>query len=421
MAYRDDIAALSPDHHWPFEASSADIIGAATGTDTSVTYTGAAIAEDATNALLINARTDRVTIPDLATITGAQTQKAIAGWFRTSAIQTPPCRIVGDGGTTSSFAFILAFGNQVMLESFTASGVVQIFGDTPLVPNRDYHLCGIFSGNGNNNLVRFYLDGVEQLDASPADRQPDTASLPDRNATEFGDPVGTVAVGGDAVILVAPVNGFYNHWASWNSTGAELTTTQVREELFEKGALPDVTISTGTQAAMQSSLDALASTARPNAPLCIRVEDISGGGDLSLSADAITFDPLASIHVQWMGAGTLTWENASGSDASIGSTPNGGTIVFEKPVTVRVTALNASTLAPIQNARVRLEVASIEILQGLTDASGQISATFGFTGDVAVTGRARKGDGSDPFKEGPVAGTITTDGADLVALLIPDS
>lgn len=63
-------------------------------------------------------------------------------------------------------------------------------------------------------------------------------------------------------------------------------------------------------------------------------------GILNLTAPAnMTFDPLASIHIQFMGTGTLNWTNNATSQASIGSTPNGGTINFINPTTFTINGL----------------------------------------------------------------------------------
>ena len=82
---------------------------------------------------------------------------------------------------------------------------------------------------------------------------------------------------------------------------------------------------------------------------------VTGDGNLTLNADNITHNQYASIHVQYMGTGTLTWNNTNGSDASIGSTPNGGTITFVESVPVKVTVLDASDFSEIAGARVLLE------------------------------------------------------------------
>lgn len=333
MPYGADIDALSPDHTYSFDNTLNDGTGTSNGTNGGTTFSANPICEDVTQSLLTNATTERVTLPDIATIgNSAQARKAVAGWFMPTAIQNPPKVIYAEGNATTAFSFLLGWGNALMFEvQSAATGTIQIYADVVLDPNRAYHLCMIFEGNGYGNEVRAYLDGVEQLDANPVDRQPDTATLAARTPAFFGDPVGTLGVGGTGVTMLAPINGRFNEWAMWgDSANAVLTDTQVREELFEKGALPDVTITN------QAGLDALANTVRANAPCCIR---ITGNGTIDLTADNVTFDPLASIHVQYTGTGTLNWTNTNGSNASIGSTTNGGTINFINPATLTIEGL----------------------------------------------------------------------------------
>ena len=357
MAYRDDIAALSPDHHWVFDGNSTALIGGVNGTETGIAA-GSAIAEDASASRITDGTGDRIALPTTTTINNsAQSRKVVAGWFMPTAIQTPPKRIYGEGLQSPLFQFMFAFGNNSMFEVVDSGFTLQIFGPV-LQPNRAYHLCGVFEGNGFDNKARFYVDGVEQVLAEPANRQPGAATLTARGVGEWGDPSGGSGVGGDSVLLNGAVNGHLQHWAMWN--GASLTDTQVRQELFEKGALPDVTIASDTQGNMQTALNALTGTTRPDAPLCIRIEAVSGGGDFALDLDNVTFDERASIHIQYMGADTLTVTNINGSDAAIASTPNGGTLDIVNPATLTVSPLVVGSEVRIYAAGTATELAGVE-------------------------------------------------------------
>lgn len=358
MAYGGDIDALNCTHRWTFDNVLTDSVGSVTGTNSGCTFVTSPLCEDTTYSIQTNGISDRVTMPDTTDINNsAQTRKAVAGWFMVSAIQNPPKRIYGEGDATQSFSFLLGWGNNLVFEVDDPSFTLQVFGDTVLEANRAYHLCLVFEGNGYSNELRAYLDGVKQLSAEPSNRQPDAASLTARSPVEFGDPAGTVAVGGTAVSLLACINGHYNQWATWDGADAVLTDTEIREELFEKGALPDITITN------QSGLDALADTLRDNAPCCIRV---TGSGTINLSADNVTFNPLASIHVQYTGTGTLNWTNTNGSNASIGSTPNGGTINFLNPAQLTLTGLQNPTEVRVYDAGTTTEVAGQENVTGGT-------------------------------------------------------
>jgi hypothetical protein len=178
---------------------------------------------------------------------------------------------------------------------------------------------------------------------------------------------------------------------------------------------------------MQTALDVYADTVRPDAPLCIRIEAVTGGGDFALDLDNITFDPLASIHVQYTGTDTLTLTNLNGSDASIISTPEGGTVEVVKNVDIDVSCLDASDSSAIESARVYLAAAAggpltvgTEVMSVLTNASGLATQTFSFTSDQPVSGRTRKSSSSTYYRTTPISGTITENGLDLTALMVSD-
>jgi hypothetical protein len=385
MAYSDDIDALNPDHRWSLSANSTDGVGSVDGTDTSIVYTGTALCEGATNSAQTNAFTDRITFATTTNINNsAQTRKVVCGWFMVDSIQPHPCRIYGEGTNTLCYQIVMAFGNNLMLEVVDSSFTLQVYGPA-LVPNRAYHVCTVFEGNAYSNEIKLFVDGVEQFNASPTNRQPGTATLTARGQAIIADPSGTVGIGGDAVLLQAALNGHYNEWATFDGANAVLTDTEIREELFEKGALPDLTIATGTESAMQTAVDAYNSTTRSNAPVCMRVNDVTGGGDLYLSSPNIQFDELASVHIQWMGTGTLTWSNTESPGATIASTPNGGTVVFENPATLSLLNLPMGCEVRIYDDEIADPLNFDTELAGTEEALGYFSYDHsGATNEVVI-------------------------------------
>lgn len=432
MAYRDDIIALGPSHVYPFDGNNGtDIVGAETATLVG-TASSTVLTEDASNSISTNGTTDSVDFPITDDINNATDDRfALCGWFLTDRINPPPKVIYADGGATSSVKFIMAFGNNLMLECEGTTGtpfIVQVYGPA-LQPNRAYHLAAVFESDVFGNQARLYVDGVEYTEAEPAGAAPGEALGVTRGQAALGSPVSALSeVGNLSVTLGAPVNGQFQFWAFWgDNADAQLTTTEIREELFEKGALPGVTISSDTEANMQTALDAIASSARPDEPLNIRVEAVSGGGNLTLTADAITHDALASIHVQYTGTDTLTWRNSNGSNASIGSTPNGGSIVFVTPQTLTVTVQDLVDSSVIEGARVYLTAGAggplpegTVLMNEVTNASGVATVAFDYTADQPFTGRVRKGSSSPYYKTGPVAGTLGATALDTTVLLIGD-
>ncbi len=432
MAYNADISNLGADHHWSFDGNSNDLIGTANGTDTSVVYTDLAIASSgATNCATLNAAGDRISIASQNDINNSTHDRwAYGGWFSTNTTQEPPKNIAGRGNETDSIRFILFLGNNIMAEADPGSTdpILQSFGDVFLADDRVYHLFARWSGTGYDNKYDFFLDGVLQTNSQPTDREPDIANFPATTVLEFGDPAANVSVGGTQVILNSPVNGKYQHWCTF--TDADIPTdTEIRETLFERGALADVTISSGTESAMQTALDAYSATTRSDAALCIEIEAVSGGGDFTLDVDNITFNELASIHIRYNGsADTLTLRNTNGSNCSITSAPFGGSIDLFTEVTVKITAQDVSDFSDIQNARVYmladaggpLTEDTVIINKTLTDVNGEVSINFDYEDDQPVKGVIRKGTSTPRFQESEIAGTITENGLDLVILMVGD-
>ena len=237
-----------------------------------------------------------------------------------------------------------------MLDVVNGTTVNQVFSDNIFKINRTYHITAVFSGSAFNNEVALYIDGVKQSISVPSNGEPNYQNLPLRTAANWGLPTGTSQVGDGNVQLNACVSCRHNFWATFS--GFDLTPTQIREELFEKGAKDGVTISN------QSELDAIANSVRPDEPLNIRVAD--NGGDLTLSADNITHHPLTSIHIQWMGAGVLTYINTNSSNASITSTPNGGTINIVNPALLTISPLVINTEVRVYEAGTQNEIGNVE-------------------------------------------------------------
>jgi hypothetical protein len=226
-------------------------------------------------------------------------------------------------------------------------------------------------------------------------------------------------------LLQAADESSYQYWVAFSGADAVLTDTEIRETLFEKGALADFTVSTNTEANMPSALNAITSS-QGNSPCCIEVEAVSGGGDFTLTSDKV-FDDLASIHFRYNGtSGTLTVVNTTGN-ASIGSSPFGGTLRIAERQTLTVTAVDLRTGDPVQNARVYIEAAAggdlaagTEIMNELTNVSGIATVTFDYVVDQPIVGRVRQGTTEPFYKTGTIAGPLAAEALDAVILLVED-
>lgn len=372
MAYGD--TTLNADHRWSFNNVLTDSIGSLTVTNTGGTFVTTPITRDATHSYQTNGRDDLATVTPTTDSGGAASDRyAFQGWFRVSQIQGPPCLIYGQGGSTAGFGLFLWAGNNVMLQCTNNAGntKIQLFSDIALTNNRSYHFFVRFSGSGFSNEVELYLDGVKQT-ANKDGAAPGTANLAAHTSPhtwgENGTAGTTIPVGTETVLIKAPVNGFYAEWWTWFGANAEsITATQIRDDLFSAGAIPDVTISADTEANMQIALDAIADTVRPDVPLCILVEEVTGGGDLNLTADNITFDSRASMHVRYEGSGTLFWTNSNGSDASLSN----ANVTFLNPAQLTITGLQNPTEVRVYLAGTQTELAGEENV-----TSGTFNATI---------------------------------------------
>lgn len=368
MPYIDDVTGTNPDHVWRLNGDATDSVGSADGTASGGSWGGTAIVEDETESGDLNTTAGQIALPTSTDIDGALERKAVMGWVEIDSIQLPPKAIWTEGTGDPVFQIVMGMGNNLMAEVVGATNTVQVYGPV-LQPGRTYCLFARFEGTNFADEFELYVDGVKQTSSEPADAAPGSVSLPARAAADIGDPGAGSGVGGDSVLLNCPTDVLFQMFATWADADADqgtLTPTIIREELFEKGALPDSTISSGTESAMQTSLDALASTVRPDAPLAIRVEANTGDTDFTLTADDVTFDPRCSIHVQYTGTGTLTWRNDNGGNATIFSTPNGGTVVVQTETSLTVTNLENPTEVRVYEAGTQVEVGGQESVTGGT-------------------------------------------------------
>ena len=312
------------------------------------------------------------------------TNRLMGGWIMTPEIDEAFSCIYEEGGGVNNIAFFLGMGNTLIAQmADTGDDNVHAFSNVPLDVDRPYHIMFRFSYTDAENTFELYLDGIKQ---SVTFGNPLTATDLTSHSGDIsiGGPGGSLEVFGTDVTFQTTLDMYYANWVTWSESKSDADIL----ELFERGAKPDVTISSDTEANMQTALDALADTLRPNAPMAIRVEDVTGGGDLELTADNITFNPLISIDLEWVGAGTLTWINENGADLTSAKivTPNGGTVVIQESVPITITVQDIDDNTVIEDARVYIEAdtggpltAGDLIFNGETNASGQITTCLLYT------------------------------------------
>lgn len=427
--YGQAIDNLNPSHRYPLSLDVNDVINSNNGTDNNVSFNVTPISQDVSNGCVFNNISDSITLPDVPTINSvSQTKKSVCGWFMATSIQTPPRMIYNEGNVFSHFHFIYAYGNNSMFEVSNQGDnfVIQIFGPV-LQPNRPYHFYGEFQGSGFSNECKFYVDGVRMELQIPLDAAPNTSTLKSRSSISFGDPITGEGIGGLQITLTASVNGIYNNWAMWDGSNSSLSDSDIRGVLFEQGSIPDVIINSGTESDMQTALNGEFNKVGVNLVSDIRIESVFGGGDLELNLNNRTFDPLSSIHIQYMGTGNLSIINLNGSNASIGSTPNGGLISFLTPTVVKISVIDALTNLPVVGARVLVSTdiggplqVGVGLISETTDSIGEVIFTFNFESNQPILGKVRRGSNPTFYKTAPFSGVITTSGLNQTVLIIPD-
>ncbi len=373
MAYGD--FTYNADHRWSFNNVLTDSLGSLTlGTSGGTAFVASPMTRDATHIGETNNRDGRYLHAGSTDINNAALEHfAIAGWFRVSQTQGPPCCIYAQGNKVNNQSIILWAGNAVQFQCVADTGNVlntQIYSDINLTNNRAYHLAFKFSGTAGSNEFSAYIDGVKQTDSDPLDPSVDILEFPYVEVTgcKWGE-AGSAGTDISVTTLTASVNGEYAEWWTWSESNANNLSDADIAEVFASGAIPDTTITSGSQSAMQSQLDAIASSSFNDRPLNILVEGVSGGGDLSLSADNVTFDTRASLNVRYEGSGTLFWTNDNGSNA----TKSSGNVNFLNPSLLTLTGLENPTEVRVYQQGVINEIAGEENV-----TTGTFAATVSF-------------------------------------------
>lgn len=319
MAYEDDIDALVPDHFWTFDnnyndtGNSPTLRNADLGQVNPLTFVTSPICEDATHALEFGNNTSRTEVADNAEMNNASNPvRSMGGWVRLGSIAKPPSTIFKEGGGVNNFAFVIGFGNNLIAQAVDQGDFdIQAFSDRPLQPGRFYHIMFVFEGSNDGNNFALFVDGVLQSVTEPDPPTPNKTTMAQHTGDNtFGDPDTALNVGGTSVSFVGTGGMRIGYWATWE---VALTATQIRDTVFERGALPTHTVTN------QAQLDALASTI--SGQCCAVRVDVVGSITLDTS---IVFDD-NSIDFQYTGTGTLTLRNDGGT-INVTSAPFGGTI-----------------------------------------------------------------------------------------------
>lgn len=376
--YHAVVKNLSPNHFWTFDNTYNDEIN--TNHFTTIIAGGGAlvatpICEENTHSWHADALGDRRECPNSTSMNSGTTEnRLMGGWLRVGGVaQTLSC-IYEEGGGVNNVCFFLGMGNVLIAAlADTGDDNVQAYSNFKLEPDRDYHILFRFSYTDVTKEFRLYIDGVLQ---SVTDGNPLTATDLDSHTGDIsiGGPGGSLEVGGTDVTFTTQVDTYYAGWVTWDTSQPQSTI----DKLFQRGAKPGIIISSDTESNMQIALDAYADTIRPNQPLNIRIEDVSGGGALTLNADNITFNSNSTVNIEWRGTGSLTWNNTNGSDASNWISPTGGTVTFVNEASLSLSGLQSNSEVRIYTAGTQTE------LSGVENSGIEFSYNYLYTSDFNV-------------------------------------
>ena len=351
------IGASNPDHWWPFNGTYDDVIDANPFTSQIVGtngFAGLAISEDTSQSW--RTQDGRRECPNSANMNlTTTTNRLMGGWIRLGGIQQGFSCIYEEGGGVNNLCFFLGINNTLLASmADTGDDNVQAFSDVSLEPNRNYHILFRFSYTEAEKKFSLFLDGIEQQSTSG---NPLTATDLDAHSGDIslGGPGGSLEVGGTDVIFRSQEDTYFSQWITYSRE----TEDELIKNLFRRGALPTYTIS-GTQAQMQTQLDALAGLDGINDPLTIRIKE--AGTALNLSLDGFTFNPLSTIHLEYQGVEPLNFTNLGGTnlvDEKVYAT-QGAAVNIINPSVLTLTGLQPDTEVRVYEAGTINEVGGVE-------------------------------------------------------------
>lgn len=385
-AYKDVVGNLLPDHYWTLDNTYNDTgnTGPTRNMTSGVVGGGALItspiAEDTTHCWHQNGVLVRREIQDSPNmnITISSQERTVCTWVQLNGIQQSLGAIWKEGGGVQNLAFLVGIGNVLMAQLADVAGSrdnVQAISDFRLKAGRPYHILMRYSHTDNPAEFRLYIDGRKQ---EVTDGNPMVLGIFDSHSGDvtWGDPDNNLETGGTDIAYAGQEDTYLSHFATWsdnsaNSSSGGLTDTEILR-LFQRGAIPTDIISSGTESAMQSALDAT-SDSREDAPLSYRFLAPTGGGDLNLTMTDKVFDDGITEQIEWRGLGTLniTSVGSTNIDTNKIFASNGGTVNIIRPGVLTLNGLQNNSEVRVYEAGTETEVAGQENV-----TTGVFSATI---------------------------------------------
>lgn len=440
---------LKADHYWRLNNSYNDTgdtgpaLNMTSGVVGTWTFNTQEIADGNTHSLNYDSITLRREIADSdnMNVTITSDERTLCCWLQLNEIQSQLACLWKEGGGVQNLCFLVGYGNVLMWQLADVAGTrdnVQAWSDFRLATGRPYHICGRYSNSEGTAESRLYIDGVLQ---TGTDGNPMTINIFDTHSGDvtWGDPDTNLETGATDISYNTLSDAQMSDFATWsdNSAGTNAggldPTTEIRDILYRRGAIPKNTLSTGTEAAMQTALEALDET-RTDWPLSLRVEPKTSGGNFELtledsSGNPWTFEDRITSHVEFRGTDTLTLVRPAGSnlDSAKCWSVAGGTVTVVDRVDLTITAKDIDDSSVISGARVRLlagatgpETEGDVLLEGVTNGSGVLTGTYRYSSAQSVTGRVRKGSASTYYKTADIVDSIGAAGLNITVFMIAD-
>lgn len=309
-----------------------------------------------THSFRLNSRTDYSEPPDSIwmNITNQHERRRLGGWIQLQSDQLLPGCVFEEGGGVNNIYFVIGYGS-ILMANIEDDGdfAIQAYADFPLTLGRPYHIMCAFDGSNDGNEFYLLIDGVKQTVTS-GNPPAKTNQVTHGGNPTFGDSQQNLQTGGQDINYAAVDDCLFAHWGSWSKVGQGIPSdTEIRQLLFENGALASGSLDADTQANMQTQLENNHdSKTHADWPLSLEIPAPSSGGpDLELTATDQVFPDEISIHIRWLGTGTLTWRNSGTSNASVTHRPGNGTVTFIETAPVTVIVQNIEDSSNVENAR----------------------------------------------------------------------
>ncbi len=371
---------------------------------------------------------------DYTNISNTHTYRNIGGFFRYESYQLTPAVIYEEGGGVNNI-YLLMLPNGKLVANVADSGGSpdfkhQAYADFKLITGRPYHLMIAAEFGDHFDL---YIDGVKQTTTKGGTLGSDTTMSTHSGDWSFGDPGANLDTGGVDISYNACAPMYLAHWGTWSGVGggAPLTLADIRDLLFREGALEEHTISSGTESAMQTAMEAYDSQTHKDWSLTYDINGKTGGGDLTLTLTDQVWPDECKFHIRWLGNGgddlTIRNSGTSNFDSNKFYSINGNSVTVIETANIKITVKDISDDSAVVGARVLVEAGATghltegdDIIYGVTDSNGEIEAEIDYTASQSITGYVRSASGSVKYKQSNIVSTVGATGVELTIYLIRD-